>query len=164
MKKMLKKISIVLCLLIFSSILLSACISNNNVGVDSGATEEELIISFLTNVYSSTEEDVEKLKESMENTKEQEDKDLFILYLQEKYEVSDEVMEDMTRNRYAGYYILKSYESGEFYKPEDIELTYVESMDIYAFELLLNGDCLEGSVRLEDGKVAWCELKFEPSK
>ncbi len=132
---------------------------------------EETVLQFLKNVYSSTEADVKQYeqlrnyfddlaKSSTAELVEIDDDNAYIVYLKDKFKISDNCFEKLLANRQADYYIVKSYQSGVLYSAQEIELTYDESMHGYRYRVLVDDDELEGLVRLEDGEIAAFEINF----
>ncbi len=127
--------------------------------------DEDICKEFLTNVYSSSKDDVKALKEcfkKLELAKENKEENCeeYTLYLKNKYNINDETFDKLYKNRYLDFYIVQSMLSGEYYSPDSIELEYIDSMKYYNYKVNLNDDILEGTIRLEDHEIVDCEINF----
>ncbi len=137
-------------------------------------TDENTVRDFLINIYTADEKDVQMYEKFVTSDvasetnnssgiidiSESEDFKEYTSYLRDKFKVTEELFDELMANRYSTRIAQLAYDEGELYKPENITITYVDSMKLYDYELDLNGKTLKGSVRLEEGMVVWCELGF----
>ncbi len=170
---MIKKQKVLLLVLSLVALLVS-CSNSKNI------SDEKVVKQFLNNVYSTSQEDVKQYEkfinfltnEKLSDSKNDEITDLdsyeevsnYLTYLKNKYDISEELMKKLMLNRQADYYIKKSYQQNVLYKPENVDISYNESMKCYDYELKLDDKILKGQVRLEDGVIADCNLELDDTK
>ncbi len=162
------KLTIIAFSLIFAFSILVGCQKSEN---NPKNIQFDVVLSFLEKIYVVDEKDRDEFAEIIETADESPEKfEEFISkrFTSDKFELGEDTLETLNLNRDTAFMLVRAVNENTTFTSGKTSVIFDDSMDYYEYSFpVINQDTgkeevFKGTVRLEDGKIAYCEIGKKP--